>query len=115
MGIGKNTLIGMAVDASVFVLGIAVSIVLTRSLGPEQRGVYVLLFTTNVLLSGLAHLSLASAFSTLLARGRYTLGEASSIALLVALAMGALCLVGVVLAFPFLADSIFRGVPFLFL
>src|SRR6266566_4533672 len=74
MGIGRNTIYGMAIDAVIFGLGIAVSIVLTRSLGPEQRGVYVLLVTTNVLLSNLVHLGVATALSTMLVRGRYRLG-----------------------------------------
>ena len=72
----------MAIDAVIFGLGIAVSIVLTRSLGPQQRGVYVLLITTNVLLSNLVHLGVASALSTMLVRGRYRLGEVNVVALL---------------------------------
>lgn len=105
----------MAIDGTIFALGIIVSIVLTRSLGPEQRGVYVLLVTTNVLLSNLAHLGMSTAFSTMLARGRYKLGEVNVVALLVTLAMGAICLLGTALLYPLLADNVFSGVPFGFL
>src|SRR5436190_15577540 len=115
MGIGRNTIYGMAIDVVIFGLGIAVSIVLTRSLGPEQRGVYVLLVTTNVLLSNLAHLGVATALSTMLARRRYRLGEVNVVALLIALGMGVLCLIGVSLVFPLVTDNIFRGVPYGFL
>jgi O-antigen/teichoic acid export membrane protein len=114
-GIGRNTIFGMAIDGAIFALGIIVSIVLTRSLGPEQRGVYVLLVTTNVLLSNLAHLGMSTAFSTMLARGRYRLGEVNVVALVVTLAMGAVCLVGVGMVFPLIAGSVFRDVPFGFL
>jgi O-antigen/teichoic acid export membrane protein len=114
-GIGRNTLFGMAIDAIVFALGIILSVVLTRSFGPEQRGVYVVLVTTNVLLSGLAHLGLGSALSTMLARGRYRLGQVHLIALPVAFAMGAVCLLATALLFPFLASSVFRNVPFEYL
>src|SRR5438874_2383510 len=96
MGIGRNTIFGMAIDAVIFGLGIAVSIVLTRSLGPQRRGVYVLL-------------------STMLARGRYRLGEVNVVALLIAIAMGVLCLIGVGLLFPLVADNIFHSVPYGFL
>lgn len=112
MGIGRNTVIGMAVDAVVFVLGIAVSVVLTRSLGPEQRGVYVLLFTTNVLLANLANLGATGAFSTMLARGRYRLGQLNMLAFALAVAAGGTCLLVVSLAYPFLGSNIFENVPF---
>lgn len=115
MGIGKNTLIGIGVDIVVFSLGIVVSIVLTRGLGPEQRGVYVLLFTTNLLLSSVAHLSIATALSTMLAHNRYQVGEANSLALLASLAMGLLCLSITSVLFPLLSSNIFLGVPYYYL
>ena len=102
----------MVTDATVFGLGILVSIVLTRSLGPEQRGVYALLVTTNVLLGSVAHFSLGAAFSTMLARARYRLGEVNSVGALMALAMGAVCTATVALAFPLMSDSIFANVPY---
>ena len=91
MGIGRNTLIGLATDLTVFALGILVSIVLARSLGTQGRGVYVILVTTNVLLANVAHLSLWAACSALLAQKRYRLGEVNSAALLIAGSMGILC------------------------
>ncbi len=112
MGIGRNSIFGMAADVLVFGLGIIVSIILTRNLGPEQRGVYVLLVTTNLLLSNLVHLSLANALSTMLARGRYRLGEANVVALLLAVALGIACLLVVTLIFPFISDSVFHNVPY---
>jgi O-antigen/teichoic acid export membrane protein len=115
MGIGRNTIIGLAVDLTVFALGIIVSIVLTRSLGPEQRGVYVLLFTTNLLIANLANLSISGAFSTMLARGRYLLGELNVVAVLMALATGIVSLLIVIIAYPFLMDNVFNNVPFEYL
>ncbi|MDQ2806584.1 MAG: polysaccharide biosynthesis C-terminal domain-containing protein [Chloroflexota bacterium] len=91
MGIGRNTLIGLATDLTVFALGFLVSIVLAYSLGPQGRGVYVILVTTNVLLANVAHLSLWAACSALLGQNRYRLGEVNTAALLIAGGMGILC------------------------
>jgi O-antigen/teichoic acid export membrane protein len=100
----------MAVDAVVFVLGIIVSIVLTRSLGPEQRGVYVVLFTTNVLVAALANFGVTGGLSTMLARGRLSLARASGSALFLAVALGGIFILVVVLLFPMLSGGAFRGV-----
>ena len=118
MSIGRNTAIGLITDASVFGLGVVVSIVLTRSLGPEQRGVYALLVTTNVLAAQFGHLSVGGAFSTMLARGRYRPGEANAVAVSLALALGgAACVLlgGALLALPALRAGIFQGVPYAYL
>ncbi len=118
MSIGRNTAIGLATDAAVFGLGVVVSIVLTRSLGPEQRGVYALLVTTNVLAAQFSHLSVGGAFSTMLARRRCTPGEANGVAVLLALGLGgAACVLsgGALLALPALRASILQGVPYAYL
>lgn len=115
MSIGKNTTIGMATDLAVFGLGIVVSIVLTRSLGPEQRGIYALLVTTNVLLASVSHLSAGNAFSTQLARGRYTLGQVNTLALGLSLVLGAACTLAATLAYPLLRGSLFQSVPYIYL
>lgn len=99
----------MAVDATVFVLGIVVSIVLTRSLGPEQRGVYVVLFTTNLLVAALSNFSVNNSLSTMLARGKLTLARASGAALFIAVALGGAAIAVVLLLFPALAGGPFRG------
>lgn len=115
MGIGKNTIIGLATDFAVFALGIVLSVVLTRSLGADQRGVYVLLVITNVVLANVAHFSVGGAFSTMLARERYTLGEINGIAVILAFALGAACTGGVALLYPFLEESIFFNVPYTYI
>jgi O-antigen/teichoic acid export membrane protein len=114
-GIGQNTAVGLATNILIFGLGILISIVLTRSLGPEQRGVYALLVTTNLLLASMANLSMAAPFSTLLARGRYALGEVHTIAILLSLIMGAVSLILTTLLFPLLTDTVFRHVPYAYL
>jgi O-antigen/teichoic acid export membrane protein len=114
-GIGQNTAIGLVTNILVFGLGIIISIVLTRSLGPEQRGVYALLVTTNLLLASLANLSMAAPFSTLLARGRYMLGEVHAAAITLSLVMGAVSFLLATLLYSSLADSVFRQVPYSFL
>jgi|SRR5579859_1467536 len=91
MSIGKNTVLGMLTDAVVFGLGIVVSVILTRSFGPAQRGIYVLLITTNILLANISHLSLGTACRSLLAHGQYRLGQVHTIVVLLALGLGMLC------------------------
>ncbi len=112
MGIGRNTLIGLGTDLTVFALGMIVSVVLANRLGADGRGVYVILVTTNVLLANLAHLSLWAACSTLLAQKRYRLGEVNTAALCVALAMGGLCCVAATLLYGLLGPILFPQVSY---
>ena len=115
MSIGRNTTIGIASDGVVFALSILVSVVLTRSLGPDQRGVYALLVATNVLLSYISYLGVSSAISPILARGEYRLGEINTISLFLALLLGAICLLATTLAFPFLSSNLFSNIPYYYL
>lgn len=110
-GIGKNTAIGIATNLVSFGLGLVLSVVLTRSL-EEQRGIYVLLVTTNTLLATVVNLTVGAACTTLLAHGRYTLREVNTAAVLLALGLGALGLGGTVLVFPLLRTNIFQNIPF---
>ncbi len=112
MGIGRNTLIGLATDGAIFILGLVVSVVLTQSLGPLGIGVYAILITTNVILANVAHLSIGIACSTLLAGGRYRLGEVNTWAVLLALGMGLICIGGATLLYPLLQDNVFQGVTY---
>ncbi len=105
-------LAGMATNVAVFGLGIILSIVLTRSLGADGRGVYVLLATTGSVLANVLNASVGVACSTLLARGRYSLGTVHTVAVLVALVAGGLGLAVVSFAFPVLQPDIFSGVPY---
>jgi O-antigen/teichoic acid export membrane protein len=115
MSIGKNTAVGLAADMAIFGLGIIVSIVLTRSLGPEQRGVYILLTTTNALLTQLGHLSVAGAISTMLARGRLQAGEVHTAALLLAFGLGLILFAVATLTYPLVRESVFQNVPYPYL
>ena len=110
--IGKNTAVGLATNGVTFVLGILVSVVLTRSLGADGRGVYALLVATNVLLTYISGLSIELACSTFLARGRYTLGTINTIALLLAGTLGLAGLLLVTALYPFLSESVFLNVPY---
>ncbi len=115
MSIGRNTAVGLATNIAVLGLGILISVVVTRSFGPVQRGVYIILVTTNTLLTTVVHLSVGTACTTLLARGRYRLGEVNTIALILAIALGLVSLAIASLAFPFLRDSIFLNVSYSYL
>ena len=115
MSIGKSSAIGLAADVTVLLLGLLVSIVLTRSLGPEGRGVYALLATTNVLLANLAHMSVASANSTYLGRGQLTLGEVNAVSLALAAGLGLLALGAVSALYPLLASNLLQNIPYPYL
>lgn len=115
MSIGKNTTIGLASDGVVFGLGILVSVVLTRSLGADQRGVYALLVATNLLLAYISYLGVSSAISPILARGEYSFGEINTISIFLAFLLGAICLLVTTLAFPFLSSNLFSNIPYYYL
>ncbi len=115
MSIGRNTTIGMATDGALFGLGILVSVVLTRSLGPDQRGVYALLVATNLLLANISYLGVSYGISPMLARGQYRLGEINTISLLLSLLLGAICLLVTTLALPFLGGNLFSNIPYYYL
>src|SRR5436305_1379803 len=100
----------MLTNIVVLSLGILISVVLTRSLGPEQRGVYVLLVTTNALMATVMNLGMGAACTTFLARGQYRMGEVNTVSLILALVLGAVSIGVVSLAFPFLHDTVFRQV-----
>jgi stage V sporulation protein B len=115
LSIGRNAAIGLAADITIVLLGVLVSIVLTRSLGPEGRGIYALLITTNVLAANLFHLSVASANSTYLGRGQVTLGQVSSISILLALGLGGLAALIIAALYPLLSGNVLENVPFPYL
>ncbi|MGI8589355.1 MAG: hypothetical protein ACR2M0_16970 [Chloroflexia bacterium] len=115
MSIGKNATIGLLTNLLVLGLGILISVVLTRRFGPDQRGVYAILVTTNALLASMAALSVGTACGPLLARGRYRLGEIHTAALVLALILGAISLIATSVAFLFLRDSVFQNVPYTYL
>jgi O-antigen/teichoic acid export membrane protein len=115
MSIGKNTAVGLATNGVTFALGIFVSIVLTRSLGPDGRGIYALLVATNVLLTYTSGLSIELACSTFLARGRYTLGTVNTIALLLAGTLGLMGLIAITALYTVLSDSVFQNVPYVYI
>jgi O-antigen/teichoic acid export membrane protein len=114
--IGRNTALSTVTNLAVVVMGLLISVVLTRGLKTaDQRGVYATLIITNSLLAIVLNLSMAAPFSTLLARGRYRLGEANSVAVVLSLVMGLAALVGTTLVFPLLSGSLFSGVPYTYL
>src|SRR6476660_4802332 len=105
----------MVTDLTVVLLGLVVSVVLARSLGQDGRGTYALLTTTNLVLTNLGHLSVVGACSTFLARSRYRIGEVNAVSIVFAVLFGLVCLGAVLLAYRFLGDTLFRGIPFSYL
>lgn len=112
MGIGKNTLIGLITDITIFGMGLLLSVVLTQNLKAEGRTIYALLVTTNLILAHVTNLSVGPAFTTFLAQGRYRLGMVNMIAVILSFALGIVVLIGMSAAFPLLRESIFLNVPY---
>lgn len=112
MSVGRSSAVGVGTSTAVFALGIGVTVVLTRSLGAEGRGVYFLLVATNALLAEVAKLGVGTAAETLLARGRFSLREVHAVAVSAALAGGAVVAVAASAAYPLLRDNVFSNVPY---
>src|SRR5947207_939881 len=112
MGIGKNATIGLATSLLVFGLGILISVVLTRQFGPDQRGVYVILVTTNTLLASMAALSVGLAVGPVLAQRRHGLAEVHTAVLVLAGLLGAAGLIIATVAFLVLRESVFHNVSY---
>ncbi len=78
----------------IFVLGILVSIVVSRILGPTQRGVYFLVITINAIIVSLGDLGITFTNTYFLAKGKYSLSKVNSNSMLFALLIGAVTMLG---------------------
>jgi O-antigen/teichoic acid export membrane protein len=115
MRIGRNARQTLATSTAVLALGVIVSVVVTRRLGPEGRGVYFLLVSTNFLVAEVSRLGIGTALAVAITRRRRPVGELNAVALLGSAASGAAGLAATSIAFLFLGSSVFRNVPYAYL
>jgi O-antigen/teichoic acid export membrane protein len=104
-----NASVGIVTDIVSIPLIILAGVIVARWLGPEQRGVWALLLTVNVVLAQLLSFGVPLAMPVLTAKRSFDLKRIHTIALLFAAVVG---LLGVLLylAFqPFLHGTVLRG------
>lgn len=94
MSIARNSLALFVMQVATFVLGILVSIVVSRMLGPTQRGVYFLVITINAIMVSLGDLGITFTNTYLLAKGRYSLSKVNSNSIIFAVLIGAVTMLG---------------------
>lgn len=94
MSIVRNSLALFVMQVVIFVLGILVSIVVSRILGPTQRGVYFLVITINASIVGLGDLGINFTNTYLLAKDRCTLSKVNSNSIVFAVLIGTVTMLG---------------------
>lgn len=94
MSIARNSLALFVMQVVIFVLGILVSIVVSRILGPTQRGVYFLVITMNAIIVSLGDIGITFTNTYFLAKGKYSLNKVNSNSMLFALLIGAVTMLG---------------------
>lgn len=109
-GIAENSLFVFTMQVVTFVLGVAVSVVVTRALGPSLRGEYFLIQTSCSLLAGLASMGMGATNRYWMSKGKYSVAEVHSTSVLLSLGLG-LATIAIYFALrPLLASTIFKGV-----
>ncbi len=78
-------------------MGILVSIVITRILGPSNRGIYFMVLTINALVVNIAILGIRFTNTYLLSKKKYSLNEVNSNSILIAVLIGIISFVGYLL------------------
>lgn len=112
MTLGRNTLTGTATSLLVVALGIVVSIVLTRSFGAHDRGVYFLLVGANAMVADVVGPGVGDALATFAARGRHLFGDLHAVAVVAAVCVGAAGLALGSVAFILLRENVLRSLSY---
>jgi O-antigen/teichoic acid export membrane protein len=106
----RDSLITLLTLGANFVLGMAVSILTARLLGPQGKGILTLVFLLPALCVSLGSFGLGAANVYLLRRGGLRLGTLMGNSFVVALAATILASVGVGAAWPWLGGRVMPGV-----
>jgi len=88
MSIIKNTSVGVLVNILIFLISFFNGIVITRMLGPTQRGIYFLIIALSSILTGILSLGIGTSNQVFLAKGKYKLGELNSNSIIYSLSIG---------------------------
>ena len=109
-GIAENSAFYFAMQVVSFILGVAVSVVVTRALGPSLRGEYFIIQTSSSLLVGLSSLGIAATNRYWLSKSKYLPAEVNTNSLLLSLFLGVLTMIIYFLFRDFLHATILKGV-----
>lgn len=109
MGIAKNSLFLFLMQGVTLVSGVILSIVVSRYLGPTQRGVYFLVLAANGFLVSMGTLGMTYACNFIMAKRKHPLNEVHSIALFSAVGIGFFVILLYSLFQQPLQNSIFKG------
>lgn len=110
MSISKNSSFIFTSQAVVFITGILASIVVTRALGPRNRGIYFLVLTINTLVVNVANMGIRFTNTYILSKGKYNLIEVNSNSILIAILVGAVSLIGYLLFGEFINTKFFKEI-----
>jgi len=109
--IARTSLGGIATHAAIQVLWFLAGIPVTRALGPEARGIFVLIITFVSVVVTVGTLGLPNANTVFVAQRRHTLGTLHANSMGAALGLGGLVLLLYAILRPALSASILLGVP----
>jgi len=109
VGIARGTFLGLRADVVTAISAIVVSIVVSRGLGPENRGVFFLAFAAALVIAMLGDLGMSTAGITYAASGEISLRELHGAALGLSVLVGALGAAVLLPAHAFWTSEILKG------
>ncbi|MBI3399387.1 MAG: flippase [Deltaproteobacteria bacterium] len=108
--IPKNTLVGFAINVIIFLLAALTNILIVRTLGPKDQGIYFMVITINYMIVSLGNMGIGTANATFLAQKKYLLSDLNFNSVLTAAGAGGICIVFYLIAGSLLHSTIFQGI-----
>ena len=112
MSVAKNSFYILLFRIFQFSIGIIVSIVLSRVLGPENRGIYFLLLTTNSMIVLFSEMGIVSANTVFMSKRENTFNEIHTNSIIIAFSVGVIVILVFLGLKNFLSYRVFRGINF---
>ncbi|MFH1776621.1 MAG: oligosaccharide flippase family protein [Candidatus Omnitrophota bacterium] len=94
MSISKNSSFVFASQCVIFFTSILAGIVVTRTLGPTNRGIYFLVLTINAFIINIANVGIRFTNTYMLSKGKYNINEVNSNSILIAGLISAIAFIG---------------------
>ena len=112
VGIARGTFLGLRADVVTVISAVLVSIVVSRGLGPENRGVFFLAFAAALLIAMVGDFGMSTAGITYAASGEVAPGELHGAALGFSFVVGALAALALLPAHEFWTSEVLKGLDF---
>ena len=109
VGIARGTFLGLRADVVTVISAVLVSIVVSRGLGPENRGVFFLAFAAALLIAMVGDFGMSTAGITYAASGEVAPGELHGAALGFSFVVGALAALALLPAHEFWTSEVLKG------